>query len=55
MAEKKIDLKSKASKGDRYVCGVCGMAVIVDVPCRCVDCDVICCGQPMKVKKIPVR
>jgi hypothetical protein len=55
MAEKKIEAKARVSKGDRYVCDVCGLAVTVDVPCECVDCSIICCGKPMKVKKIPVK
>ncbi len=52
--------KKKVSKGDSYVCGVCGLAVVVDESCGCVDmCDVICCGKSMKPKaakaKAPVK
>ncbi|UCH51366.1 MAG: hypothetical protein JSV54_00930 [Chloroflexota bacterium] len=47
----KPSAKKKAAKGDSYVCEVCGLAVIVDTVCGCIDCDVLCCGKPMKVKK----
>lgn len=46
----------KVAKGDSYVCGVCGLAVTVDDACGCVDvCDIICCGAPMKARKVPVK
>jgi hypothetical protein len=46
----------KVAKGDSYVCGVCGLAVTVDDACGCVDvCDIICCGEPMKTRKVPVK
>ncbi|MBI2831765.1 MAG: hypothetical protein HYX79_05870 [Chloroflexi bacterium] len=48
----KAAVRKGASKGDSYVCGVCGLAVTVDEDCGCVDvCDIICCGEPMKAKK----
>lgn len=48
--------KKRVAKGDSYVCGVCGLAVTVDELCGCVDyCDIICCGQPMKERKIKVK
>ena len=38
-------------KGDGYECVVCGLAIVVDEDCGCVDaCDIICCGKPMKAK-----
>lgn len=44
-------VKKNAKKGDKYVCGVCGMAVTVDKTCGCVDtCDIVCCGKEMKKK-----
>ena len=44
--------KKKVTKGDAYVCEVCGLAVTVDEACGCVEvCDIICCGKPMKEKK----
>ena len=43
--------KKSTKKGDKYVCGVCGMAVTVDTACGCIDtCDIICCGKGMKKK-----
>jgi hypothetical protein len=53
---RKTAAKKKVTKGDSYVCGVCGLAVTVDEECGCVDvCDIICCGQPMKERKIKVK
>jgi hypothetical protein len=58
MAEKKgapakgAGAKKKISKGDSYVCEVCGLAISVDEVCGCVDaCDIICCSKPMKQRK----
>jgi hypothetical protein len=53
---KKTAAKKKVTKGDSYICEVCGLAVTVDEECGCVDvCDIICCGQPMKERKIKVK
>ncbi len=35
-------------KGERYKCDQCGLVVLVEDVCGCEDCDVICCGTPMK-------
>jgi len=44
--------EKKVVKGDTYECEVCGLSVVVDESCGCVDaCDIICCSQPMKEKK----
>jgi len=41
-----------AKKGTRFSCGVCGIGVVVDEVCGCVDtCDIVCCGSPMAPKK----
>ena len=41
-----------AKKGEKYKCGECGLVVIVDDACGCSECDLICCGEPMRpVKK----
>jgi hypothetical protein len=57
MAEKKEpgkQGKKAGKKGDRYQCGVCGLAVTIDEPCNCVDaCDIICCGKEMEAKGPP--
>jgi hypothetical protein len=56
MAEKKEAsaqkaTKKKAARGESYVCEVCGLAVIVDEVCGCVEThEIICCGKPMKEK-----
>lgn len=62
MAEKKAataqkaTLKKKIAKGASYACEVCGLAVTVDEVCGCVDvCDIVCCGKPMKEKKVKVK
>ena len=55
MAEKKATKKTIA-KGDSYTCEVCGLSVVVDEACGCVDvCDIICCSKPMKEKKVKVK
>jgi hypothetical protein len=46
--------KSRAvtSKGDLYICEECGLIVTVDEMCDCVGvCDIICCGEPMRLTK----
>lgn len=44
--------KKAVKKGDAYKCGVCGLSVVVDEVCGCVDtCDIICCEKEMKPKK----
>jgi len=49
---KAVSKKKVAKKGDKYVCGVCGMVVSVDTACGCMDdCDIVCCGEAMTQKK----
>jgi hypothetical protein len=56
MAEKKRASTKKMAKGDSYACEVCGLVVSVDEVCGCVDvCDIICCGKPMKARKVKVK
>lgn len=38
-------------KGEKYRCEECGFVVLVEDVCGCEDCDVICCGAPMKQVK----
>ncbi len=38
-------------KGEKYECPECGMVVIVEDVCGCDECDVVCCGVPMELKK----
>ena len=45
-------ISKKAAKGDTYMRGECGLTVIIDEPCGCEDeCDIICCGEPMEMKR----
>ncbi len=50
--KKRVAAKGKrVAKGDSYVCGVCGLSVIVDEECGCtVVHELLCCGEPMKAK-----
>jgi hypothetical protein len=48
-AAKKPRTTRKTSKGDNYVCEVCGLAVIVDEVCGCEEVhEIICCEKPMR-------
>ena len=48
---KKAPSKS-VKQGDAYKCSVCGLSVVVDEVCGCVDtCDIICCEKQMKPKR----
>ncbi|MFB0561350.1 MAG: hypothetical protein ACETWM_09085 [Candidatus Lokiarchaeia archaeon] len=38
-------------KGDKYKCEDCGIVLIVEDPCGCAPCDIICCDAPMKQVK----
>jgi len=38
-------------KGDKYECENCGIVVMVDEPCGCTPCDIVCCGVPMTAAK----
>jgi len=48
----RLSAVKKTAKGDRYICEVCGLAVIVDEVCGCGACQIICCGEPMKPKPL---
>ncbi len=37
-----------AAKGDRYKCELCGVVCVIDEVCGCAECDLVCCGRPMK-------
>jgi hypothetical protein len=48
--EKKTKEATKSAKGDRYVCGECGLVVRVDDVCDCADsCDLVCCETEMTI------
>ena len=53
---RKASSRRKISKGDSYVCEVCGLSLIVDEECGCADVhEILCCGQPMKEKRTKVK
>jgi hypothetical protein len=35
-------------KGEKYKCEDCGLVVLVEDPCGCESCEIVCCGEPMK-------
>jgi hypothetical protein len=42
----------KVKAGDEFCCADCGLAVVVNTACGCVDTELLCCGEPMtKTKK----
>jgi len=43
----------RKKKGEKYECKECGMVVVVEDVCDCDECDIICCGSPMK--RVPAR
>jgi hypothetical protein len=38
-------------KGEKYKCEECGLVVLVEDPCACEPCDIVCCNVPMKPVK----
>lgn len=38
---------AKVKKGDKLVCAVCGLAVVVDEACGCASTAILCCNKPM--------
>jgi hypothetical protein len=38
-------------KGEKYKCEECGLVVLVEDPCACEPCDIVCCHVPMKPVK----
>jgi hypothetical protein len=48
--KKKTETKKQKKEkiGNKYVCGVCGLSVVVNENCCCDDaCDLVCCGEQM--------
>jgi hypothetical protein len=35
-------------KGAKYKCEECGLVVVVEDPCGCAACELVCCSAPMK-------
>ena len=44
-----------AKKGVKYKCNECGVVMMVEDPCGCDPCDVVCCGSPMEQVKTKVE
>jgi len=40
-----------AKKGAKYKCPECGVVVMIDEPCGCAPCDLMCCGVAMEEVK----
>ena len=38
-------------KGEKYKCDECGLVILVEDPCGCETCDIVCCSAPMKPVK----
>jgi hypothetical protein len=38
-------------KGEKLECKECGLVVVVDSPCGCTPCDLVCCGTPLEKKE----
>ncbi len=47
----KVNFLAK-KKGEKYKCEECGLVVIVEDPCACEPCDIVCCSAPMKAVKV---
>ena len=50
-AAKKPAAKAVSIKGTKYACDVCGLVVSVDTVCGCEEVDLLCCSEPMRMKK----
>jgi len=44
---------AKAKKDDMFCCADCGLEVVVNKACSCVDTELMCCGGPM-IREKPV-
>lgn len=42
-------------KGSKWECGECGLVVIVDDPCGCASCELLCCEVPMSEVKTKTK
>jgi hypothetical protein len=38
---------AKAKKDDMFCCADCGLEVVVNKACGCIDTELMCCGGPM--------
>jgi len=45
-----------AAKGDTLTCEVCGLMVVVDEECDCMEMhEIICCEEPMTLSAAPKK
>ena len=42
-------------KGSQWECGECGLVVIVDDPCGCAACELLCCEVLMNEVKTKTK
>jgi hypothetical protein len=42
-------------KGDKYKCEECGLVILVEDPCGCETCAIVCCGEQMKPVKAAAK
>ena len=42
-------------KGEQYKCEECWLVVLVEDPCGCDACELICCEEPMKPVKASAK
>jgi len=42
-------------KGEQYECEECGLVVLVEDPCECEACQIVCCEKPMKQVKVTAK
>lgn len=48
--------KQKLKDGEKLTCRVCGLIVVVDEICGCIEtCNIICCEKQMKKIKAPKK
>lgn len=51
VAKKTAKRTTGMKEGNKYTCGVCGLAVTVDTSCGCAETThLICCEEPMRMK-----
>jgi hypothetical protein len=44
-----------AKKGEKYKCENCGLVVLVEDPCACEPCELVCCSVPMTPVKAKAK
>ncbi|PKL74192.1 MAG: hypothetical protein CVV27_21760 [Candidatus Melainabacteria bacterium HGW-Melainabacteria-1] len=44
---------ARVKKDDKFCCADCGLEVVVNKTCDCIDTRLVCCGGPMIRAKAP--